>query len=149
MGLVNARLRQGCDLPDAELYLSGHNEGDFRMPATAAAKRLDRREEGVVATQLSLGAGTGGSKHRSREPSNHPPRAIKGDAFLQLAQLKDARLHAPAQPGEGDGVRCRRPCRFPFHSDGFVHPLRRLAFYPQGPSQPAPPERRLTLEAWQ
>lgn len=109
----------------------GPQRGRFPDARNAAAKRLEGREEGVGATQRSLGVGTGGSKHHGREPSNHPSRAIEGDAFSPIPASPAERCQAPctAQPGEGNGMRRRRPCRFQLHPDGFAHPLCRLAFY--------------------
>ncbi|CAN7999386.1 unnamed protein product [Ixodes hexagonus] len=69
-----------------------------RVPSTrdATAERVDGGEEGIGTTQRVLEAGTGGSKHHSREPNNSPRGRSKVMRSLrfQLAQQKDVRLHA-------------------------------------------------------
>ncbi|CAN7986074.1 unnamed protein product [Ixodes hexagonus] len=104
--IVKARLRRDCNLPDAELYLSGHNEGEFRSPATQvqsvwtearkASGRLDVAWElGPEGASITFGSQVITPRGRSK---------VMHSLRLQLAQQKDARLHA--LPNQGKVLEC-------------------------------------------
>ncbi|CAN8006320.1 unnamed protein product, partial [Ixodes hexagonus] len=95
-GIVKARLRRGCDLPDAVLYLSCHNEGEFRRPATQlqSAWTEGRKSWGRLNVSWELGPegasiAVGGQVVIPRGQSK-----VMRSLRFQLAQQKDVRLHA-------------------------------------------------------
>lgn len=106
MGIVKARLRRDCDLPDAELYLSGHNEGDFRMPATQLRSvwTEGRKASGRLNVAWELGPEGASITVGSQVITPRGRSKVMHSLRFQLAQLKDARLHA--LPNQGKVMEC-------------------------------------------
>ncbi|XP_040069564.1 uncharacterized protein LOC115325817 isoform X2 [Ixodes scapularis] len=103
MGIVKARLRRDCDLPDAGLYLSGHNEGDFRMHATQLRSvwMEGRKASGRLNVAWELGPGGASITVGSQVITPRGRLKVMHSLLFQLAQLKDARLHALPNQGKG------------------------------------------------
>lgn len=141
MGIVNARLRRDCDLPDAELYLSGHNEGDFRMHATQLRSvwREGRKASGRLNVAWELGPGGASIMVGSQVITPRGRLKVMHSLLFQLAQLKDARLHA--LPNQGKVMECvaADPAGFNFIRTGLHTRFADWRFISQGSSQPAPP----------